>query len=102
MIMSDKNSCNPIDFPSDRNYTEDVGRAGQAADDQEDKMTSTFTTEVHGQEVTIEVFFDEQPGVEPGWCWRGKGQDAGVVGGDILDATNEEDAVDEAKRFFGL
>ena len=65
-------------------------------------MTSTFTAEVHGQEVTIEVYFDDQPGSTPGWCWRGRGQDAGLVGGDVVDATNEEDAVDEAKRFFGL
>lgn len=45
-----------------------------------------------GQEVTIEVFYDQQAGVEPGWCWRGKGEDATVAGGDTIDDVDQTDA----------
>jgi len=55
-----------------------------------------------GREVTIEVYYDDQAGVEAGWCWRGQGSDSIYAGGDILDAQSSEDALKEAKTVWGL
>lgn len=56
----------------------------------------------NGQEVTIEVYYDDQPGVEAGWCWRGKGADARYAGGDILNSDTAEEALSEAKNVWGV
>jgi hypothetical protein len=60
-----------------------------------------------GQEVTIEVYYDDQAGLDPGWCWRGKsGEDAMYAGGDVIDdmidADSPEEALQAAKSYWGV
>lgn len=56
-----------------------------------------------GKEVTIEVYYDNQPGVEPGWCWRGKGADSVYAGGDNIDCVDSaEEALTWAKGIWGV
>lgn len=55
-----------------------------------------FTINHNGTERTIEVYWDDQPGVTPGWCWRGKGKDAQALGGDALPDIFEQDEAEMA------
>lgn len=51
--------------------------------------------------LTVEVYYDEQPCVEPGWCWRGKGPDSVLLGGGPLEAEGPLEALEETRALFG-
>ena len=56
-------------------------------------------------EVTIEVYYDDQDGCKPGWCWRGKGADSVLAGGDVIedvDANDGKYALELAKNVWGM
>ena len=65
-------------------------------------MQSFTATTQTGKPVEVEVYWDEQSGVEPGWCWRA---DKGNAGGDTIDGAEKDEpewALTQAKMVWGV
>lgn len=66
--------------------------------------SETFAAKtLNGKPINVEVFYDDQPGVEPGWCYRAFDEDGICCGADILeDVDCLEEAVYDAKSWWGV